>query len=153
MYVSRKTSMLSRKAMSGGRFFVFLVCAFGVASSFLPWAADRYMGHEESGLRLWFGAACMLGFIAAMAGVHVTRTSRSPTTIRVLCGALSGGLLLIDVVFRIFCSWVWRAVAMNDYVLFDDERGRPTIGWYVSVASSLVLAGCAIVPRLWRRAR
>lgn len=139
--------------MSGGRFFAFLVCAFGVASSFLPWAADRYMGHEESGLRLWFGGATLLGFIAAMAAIYVTRRSPSPATIRVLCGALGGGLLLLDAIFAISVDWVWRVVALNDYTLFDDEHGLPAIGWYVSVGSAVLLAGCAIVPRFWRPTR
>ncbi len=102
---------------------------------------------------LWFGAASLLGFLAAMAAVHVTRRNVSSTTIRVLTGALGGSILLVDAVFALSVAWVWRAVAMNDYSLFDDERGRPAVGWDVSLACALLLVGCGIVPRLWRPAR
>ena len=139
--------------MNGGRFFAFLVCLFGAAATFLPWAVDRLMGHEESGLRLCFGAASLLGFVGVMAAIYATRRSASSTRGRVLTGTLAGGVLIVDVVFALLADSVWRAVATNDYTLFDDEHGRPSIGWYVSVASAVVLAGCAMVPRLWRPAR
>jgi hypothetical protein len=142
--------------MSGVRFFVFMACVFGVASTFLPWAAlGLVAGCDESGFRLGFGIVSMLGFLTMLVALYATRCVWSSTTIRALCLAASAAILLVDVVFALVAKSIWHAVAVNDYLsmAFETESAGPAIGWYASVASSSLTMGCALVPRLWRPSR